>query len=101
MSSPYALEAIRRYASGENATPAQIDISRGVALRLIGLWEWQYNEYLAGMLQLQELPVASWRRWYRGEAEYPLPVEEIWQRRKDIMNPDFVQFMDENVLDGR
>ena len=48
--SAHVMEALLKYGSGDNATPAEIAISRTLAVRLLGLWEWQYNEYRAGML---------------------------------------------------
>jgi len=96
--SPYVLGAVLKYGSGENATSDEIAISRTLAVRLIGLWEWQFNEYRAGMLQREQLPVGAWRLWYHGEAHYPVPVEEMWQIRKEIMNPGFVEFMEENIV---
>ena len=75
--SPYVMGALLKYGSGANATPDEIAISRTLAVRLIGLWDWQYSEYRAGMLQRQQLPVGAWRLWYHGEAQYPVPVEEM------------------------
>ncbi len=66
--SPYVLEAVLKYGSGANAAPDEIAIAQTLAVRLIGLWEWQYNQYRAGMLQLEQLPVGAWRLWYHGGA---------------------------------
>ena len=99
--SAHVMEALLKYGSGDNATPAEIAISRTLAVRLIGLWDWQYDEYRAGMLERQQLPVGAWRLWYHGQGQYPVPVEEMWQIRKEIVNPDFVQFMEENVVNER
>jgi hypothetical protein len=95
------MEALLKYSTGENVTPAEKGTARLVALRALEGWEWQYAEYKAGMLDFSELPVASWRVWYRGEAEVPIPFREIWGGRKQVLRPDFVQFMEENVVNER
>jgi hypothetical protein len=92
------MEALLKYSAGENVTPAERGTARLVALRGLEGWEWQYAEYKAGMLELSELPIASWRVWYRGEAEVPVPLREIWEGRKKTLRPDFVRFMEEYVV---
>ena len=69
------------------------------ALKIVELWEWQHGEYRAGTLRLDELPVSAWRLWYRGEGgQVPLPVREVWEARRPALNPEFVKFMEQNVV---
>jgi len=96
---PHVLEATHKYSSGENVSPAQRSAALMTALKVIELWEWQHGEYVAGTLQLGKLPLESWRVWFRGEGESPVPIREIWETRRSVMNPVFVQFFAKNVID--
>jgi hypothetical protein len=97
----HVLEAIHKYAAGEDVTPAEKSAAFLVALKCIELWEWQHGEYRAGALQLEELPLEAWRIWYRGEAQVPIPVKEVWEARRPTLPPDFVEFMEQNVINER
>jgi hypothetical protein len=98
---PHVLEATHKYAAGEDVTPAERSATFLGALKIIELWEWQHREYRAGTLQLEELPVEAWRIWYRGEAQVPIPVRGVWEARKSALNPDFIEFMEQNVVNER
>jgi hypothetical protein len=99
--SQYMQESIHKYAKGEPVSPAEKGVALFTALRTIELWEWQFGEYQAGMLELRQLPVGAWRAWYRGVDFCPVPIQEAWEYRKDVLNPDFVKFVDENVIAER
>jgi hypothetical protein len=94
---PHVLEATHRYAGGEAVTPAEKSAALMTALKAIELWEWQYGEYVAGMLRRGDLPIDSWRIWYHGEGECPVPIREVWKSRRDVLAPAFVEFFEENV----
>jgi hypothetical protein len=96
---PHVLEATHKYAGGENVTPAERSAALMAALKAIELWEWQYGEFVAGMLVREKLPVDSWRIWYHGEGESPVPIREVWKSRRAVLNPAFVEFFEENVAD--
>ena len=95
---PHVLEATHRYADGESLTPMEQSAALMTALKVIELWEWQHCEYEAGMLKRETLPVDSWRLWYHGKGQSPVPIQEIWALRKEVMNPKFVQFFEENIV---
>ena len=96
---PHVLEATHKYANGESLSPAEKSATLMTALKVIELWEWQHGEFVAGMLRRETLPVDSWRLWYHGKGQSPLPIEEIWVLRKKVMNPGFVRFFEENVVE--
>lgn len=98
---PHVLEAAHKYASGQNISPAEKSAVLMTALKVLELWEWQHGEYAAGMLRREVLPVDSWRLWYYGKGQSPLPIEEIWCSRKDVMNPSFVSFFEENIINRK
>ncbi len=94
----FMLEALHKYDSGEPTTPAERSAALGQALVVIEVWEWQYSEFRAGMLERDELPTAAWGVWYRNEGVWPVPVREVWERRRTVLNPDFVSFVEQNVI---
>jgi hypothetical protein len=51
------------------------------------------------MLERSQLPVDYWRLWYKGEGEIPVLIKEVLASRRDVMNPAFIKFFEENVLD--
>ena len=97
---PHVLEATHKYAGGQTVSPAEKSAALMTALKCVELWEWQYGEYVAGMLGRESLPVESWRIWYNGEGEAPVPIREIWESRRAVLNPEFVEFLEENVAIG-
>ena len=92
------IDALFKYSAGQDVTPAERGTARLVALRALEGWEWQYAEYKAGMLDFSELPIPAWRVWYRGAAEVPMPIREVWEGRKQVLRTEFVQFMEEHVV---
>jgi hypothetical protein len=50
------------------------------------------------MLQRDELPVGAWRLWFHDQGPFPVPVREIYEMRKNVLNADFVQFFEDNVV---
>ena len=97
---PHVLEALQNYSSNSNTTAAERSTALLYALKLIELWEWQYSEHVAGTLSLKELPLAAWRIYFRGEGPAPVPVAEVWQTRRNALQPDFVRFIEENVAES-
>ncbi|MEE4164321.1 MAG: hypothetical protein V2I25_17595 [Woeseiaceae bacterium] len=95
---PHVIEATHKWARGESVTPEERSTGLMVAIKIVELWEWQYGEYAAGMLQKKELPIGAWRMWFYDEGPFPVPVREIYEMRKDVLNSEFVRFFEENVI---
>ncbi len=95
---PNVLKATHKWARGEDLTDEERSTGLMVAIKIIELWEWQFGEYFAGMLRMSELPVGSWRMWFHGKGPFPVPIQEIYALRKDVLNSEFVQFFEENVV---
>jgi hypothetical protein len=95
---PHVLEATHKWARGEALTDEEKGTGLMVSLKIIELWEWQYGEYSAGMLQKSELPVGAWRLMFYGKASFPAPIQEVYALRKDVLNADFVRFFEENIV---
>jgi len=95
---PHVLEATHKWARGEAISPEQKSTGLMVAIKIMELWEWQYGEYAAGMLQKDELPVGAWRLWFHDEGPFPVPVKEVYEMRRNVLNAGFVQFFEDNVV---
>jgi hypothetical protein len=98
LTAPHVLDALHKYASGAEMTPTEHSIVYAISLRFIEMWDWQYAEFRAGMLKESELPVAAWRLWFHEETELPVVIKGTWNKRKAVMRPDFVQFVEEKVV---
>ena len=95
---PHVLEATHKWARGEELSGEEKSTGLMVAIKIIELWEWQYGEYAAGMLQQSELPVGAWRLWFHGKGPFPVPIPEIYDLRRDVLNAEFVRFFEENIV---
>lgn len=95
---PHVIDATHKWARGETVTPEERSTGLMVAIKIVELWEWQYGEHAAGMLKRDELPVGAWRLWFFDRGPFPVPVREIYDMRKDVLNPEFVRFFEQNVI---
>ena len=95
---PHVLSAMYRIDRGEEVTPEDRGAALMISLKALELWEWQYGEYAAGMLQQSQLPIAAWRVWYDGEGPMPVPIKAVYEMRREVLNPGFVQFFEDNVV---
>jgi len=82
-------------------TPVEQSAIANLMAKLVEMWEWQYAEYRAGMLQVEQLPIANWRRQYQGKDSMPNPVRDYWEDLSEVVSPDFVEFMEDNVINQR
>lgn len=96
---PHVLEATHKWARGAELTAEERSTGLMVALKIVELWEWQYGEYAAGMLKKSELPIGAWALWFHGKGPFPVPVREIYELRKSVLNKRFVEFFETNVID--
>lgn len=94
---PHVIAATHKWAAGETITAEEKSTGLMVAIKIVELWEWQHGEYAAGMLKKGELPVGAWRLWFHDKGPFPVPVREIYEMRKSVLNPEFVQYFEENV----
>jgi len=95
---PHVLEATHKSARGESISPEERSAGLMVALKLIELWEWQFGEFKAGMLHKGELPTGAWYLWFHGKGPLPVPIREVYDMRKSVLNAEFVQFFEEHVV---
>lgn len=95
---PHVIEATHKWARGESITPEERSTGLMVAIKMLELWEWQFGEYAAGMLRKGELPIGAWRLWFHDKGPVPSPIRELYGMRKSVLNAEFVQFFEENVV---
>lgn len=95
---PHVMEATHKWARGEEISQEEKSTGLMVAIKIMELWEWQYGEYAAGMLERGELPVGAWCLWFHDEGPFPVPVREVYEMRKSVLNAGFVQFFEEHVV---
>lgn len=69
----------------------------GLGLTVIRSWRFQYEEMARGG---SEVNVDGWRQvWHDNFLDYNL--EETWEKVKSRMSPEFVQYVEEQVVDWR
>jgi hypothetical protein len=95
---PHVIDATHKWARGEDITSEERSTGLMVAIKIVELWEWQFGEHAAGMLQKDELPIGAWRLWFHDKGPFPVPVREIYDMRKGVLNAEFVRFFEENIV---
>ena len=65
-------------------------------LRLLRGFEVQYREYAKGAVD--DLPLNWKKHFYEGLNRNP-PLIDAWEEARAVLRPDFVQYVEENILD--
>ncbi len=94
LNNPEILQLTFKVANGGELTPYERYHFRSWAQQLFGNWEWQYDEYQAGILLEGDLPVAGWL----GRAERLPELRSVWDETKSNRSPGFIRFIEENVF---
>jgi hypothetical protein len=98
LTTPHVISALHKHAAGEPLSREEETYVFSASVRFIEMWEWQYREFAAGMLRLEQLPIQSWHSWYHNETKLPLAIDKVWQARKHVYDPAFVAFIEDNVV---
>ena len=83
-----------RAGDGESLTADEMRVMNALALARFVRWEWYYEQFRSGLIDEEVLPVAAWRRIF---ADNP-SVIEIWHRNSELLTPEFVLFMEDDVV---
>jgi len=94
---PEIASVIVKAQNDEALSAVEIFLLERVRTALFVRWEAEYREYREGMYGEEELPVMG----YRGTFAFIPGLLDGWQRNKAIRDPDFVEFIEENVLNER
>jgi|MEHZ01.4.fsa_nt_MEHZ011219110.1_18 hypothetical protein len=73
---PNLLAAMEKLNEGEELDYSEETTVSMVVSLMIENWEWQYGEYQAGLLDLEQLPVENWAFLYHDR----FPIAEVWER---------------------
>ncbi len=60
-------------------------------------WQWQFRENQAGRLETRFMNIEDWRALWG----FNSGIREIYQQTLNRRDPDFIQFMEENVISER
>jgi len=83
-----------KVANGDLLTPIERHRFFSWAMLLFGNWEWQFEEYEAGHLAEEDLPVVGWR----GRARNLPLLEQLWNETKGNRSQAFIDYMEANVF---
>ena len=89
---PDMLELFQKAGNGsltdvENGRLQNFSISRWIR------WEWYYEQYRDGLIEQSNLPTVGWQR--NMSTSWAI---DRWDQNAELFSPDFVQFMEENVI---
>ena len=95
--------AMAKLEDGETLTGAEEMLVRATALNVFRSWQWQFTEAREGRLSEENLrsSMLLWRAAVRGEGIVHWPLNDYWGSMKDQLPADFVEFVDENVINER
>ena len=94
---PEIAEFIARAESGQPLSNVDQRRLRARTERTFLAWQWEFGQYVDGNLAEGELPIESYRRTLSGERDIS-GSREIWDAFKFNLRPDFVEWMEKNVL---
>ncbi|MGK0223108.1 MAG: hypothetical protein ACI9ON_002351 [Limisphaerales bacterium] len=78
----------------------EIEISAFLDLNFLE-WQWQHQEYLEGRIDESNVPTVGLRRIFTGQSIGNIPRSgwlTRWDSFKAILAPDYVNWMEENVI---
>ena len=98
-SSPEFASLIAKLADGSQLTSAERWQEHGFYVSYLLRFAWEYSEFRAGRLTRDQLPTVVWGKLIRGEGPLPAPrFREKWEEMKYQYEPDFIQFMESEVI---
>jgi hypothetical protein len=95
LSNPELLQAAFKQLNGEPPTAMEEFILFIDANRSFVSWQFVYGEFREGLIESADVPVENWRNVFRVR-----DLQRFWQQKEILgLRPDFVQWMDENVVE--
>jgi len=95
VSTPELMRAFAREQSGESLSELDQMYLNYAALGIFVRWEYVYGEYREGLIEEDSVPVENWRYYFSAA---PTMAKEWEAIGRFSFHPDFVQWMDENVV---
>ena len=94
---PALATALKKTENNEEITEVEDILLRAMALRAFRQLEWTFREVQEGRLE-GPVPVEIYRKGFRNEGIFRWPLDEYWAVMKGFFPPDFVQFVEENIV---
>ncbi len=89
------LKTIVKAKEGKDLSPLELQRLQILYRSAFANWEWEYEQYKKGILEISDQPPEL--RFRAAVNYYPL-MRESWGVHKRVLTPEFVQYMEENVL---
>jgi len=99
LSNDELLASLIRARSGDQLS--DVDEARLEILARKGIlnWHWEWGQFVDGNLSEYELPINGFRRaFHNGYGPNTNPFPDAWEDLKDTVRPEFVVWMEENVI---
>ena len=95
LSSPDLIRARLKDVNRSGLSPEEAVILEAFWSTVLVRWQYIYGEYRAGLIELEDIPLAGWRGTM---SNYP-SMMSLWESSKGMdYRPDFVQWMEEFVV---
>ena len=91
---PDLRRAIAKTQAGDQLTVEESMLIRSYFGHAYTGWQYSWGEYQEGLVDLDSIPVGGWRTQIRN---FPGAMD-YWLDQRSTFRPDFVQWMEENVL---
>ena len=97
MGNPALAAIIEKAENNEEITGAEEVLLRAMALRTFRQLEWNFREQEAGRFD-PPLQLEVYREGFQGRGIFRWPLGEYWASMDEFFAPDFVQFVEENIV---
>jgi len=81
----------------EALTPAENVQLSALNRRILASWEWQFGEYQRHVLSMDDLALGAWRATYH-ETANGRGLPKVWEQWKTQASPEFIEFMESQVI---
>jgi hypothetical protein len=96
LNNPALLQAAFKNINGQPLTEMEEFLLNIDAQRSLASWQYIHGEFREGLIESDDIPVENWRYVF----EIRPALQSAWQRKEIIgLRPDFVQWMEENVVE--
>ncbi len=94
-SNPDMVRAITRASGGEELSVEDLFRLEWLAKETLDKFAYVYGEYQRGMIDAGDLAPAGWRITFHEDVP---GMVDVWDRDKSIYRPEFVEYIEETVL---
>ena len=98
LSNPHLISVAAKQISGESLSLTEQMTLRQMATGVFVRWEYVCGEFREGLIDAESIPVQNWRSLVESA---PNMKKEWEESGRFSYHPDFVQWMDENVVNER